>query len=751
MIKGKRILLKITQKYPFGLFLCVLIIDSLFCGTLTAGAKTFDWGSQIYLAETRFTMPTSHNPTDDINAGASVVTVTSSAELNAALNAATGGEAILLEDGNYGDLAVMNRQFSEFVTIRAAEGSGVTFRKIDVSGSSYLRFDGLKIEHPLADGEPDWTRAFEIRNGSNNIQVLNSEFFGSVDENPNNDGYGLSVRDGNSIIIEGNTFHDLVRGVIVSNSDNIIVNSNTAYHIRSDAFDFAQVSDVLVENNIGSKFIPTRPDHPDFIQFWNADSSSHGITIRGNILISPENIDGLGVQGIFMRATYVDGGEDLIFEDVTIENNIIYTAMHNGITLAGTSNATIDHNTVLSPPGDVIAKLGVLTTSGVVNKNVLVSNNVATVISVQVDGVQADNNTTAQWEDPSADEYIDKLFLNARAATQAGDFLPVPGSPIDFGSGLGAEQLLAAIEKPLVYIETSTGPNGIDSKTVTFTAAPYPGGGPVEGPDVEYRWTFADGTEATGQSVTHTFQSAGVQPVQVTVVSGGTSATIGKSIAVKNQLLVDLEFEDDLANQGGSGGALTWVGTKSYADGVDGTAASFASDGTNYIKASGARAELSGMDQLTLSFAFRAEAVGGTPLWLHTAYGIHFTSDGTIKFYVSTDNGFSPALAIMAPQVFDGDWHHLMASYDALTGTATLYMDGNAIGTKTGLSGPVGTSIYHDLTIGADSWGDGFDGQIDNLRIYNGIVPPDQEEQILKDLRGTTGDGEPPVNESTLR
>ena len=86
----------------------------------------------------------------------------------------------------------------------------------------------------------------------------------------------------------------------------------------------------------------------------------------------------------------------------------------------------------------------------------------------------------------------DGLFVWADGGQEPADFLPIPGSPVDFGNGLGAEDLLATIDKPLVYI-TGTRGVGLDAQDVTFIAVPYPGGGLVEGPDASYAWDFGDG------------------------------------------------------------------------------------------------------------------------------------------------------------------------------------------------------------------------------------------------------------------
>ena len=59
-------------------------------------------------------------------------------------------------------------------------------------------------------------------------------------------------------------------------------------------------------------------------------------------------------QSIFMRNEVVDqglAGANMYYQNVLIENNIIYNAHTHGITVGETIGLTIDHNTALTEPG----------------------------------------------------------------------------------------------------------------------------------------------------------------------------------------------------------------------------------------------------------------------------------------------------------------------------------------------------------------------------------------------------------------
>ena len=89
--------------------------------------------------------------------------------------------------------------------------------------------------------------------------------------------------------------------------------------------------------------------HPDFIQFQGDSSDA---VIRGNVfLLKEEPTPGYPVQGIFLK--------DGVYNDILIEDNIVYTNTANGIYIEsrpGGDNITIRENTVLSPPD--ITKFG---------------------------------------------------------------------------------------------------------------------------------------------------------------------------------------------------------------------------------------------------------------------------------------------------------------------------------------------------------------------------------------------------------
>ena len=278
-----------------------------------------------------------------------MVLVSNTAELIAALDAATAGTTIELAPGNYGNVVLDGYQFEGAVTIRSQDpDQPATFDTLLVKNSSHLTFDSIAVSHELADGEPDWSFAFRI-DKSDHISVINSEISGTADGNHTNDGQGLSVLDSSNILLEGNTFHDLKTGVSVGRSEYVEVRDNSFTDIRSDGIDVANVRHVVVDGNVFSSFHPAFElgDHPDMIQVWNDGSygDMFDIVISNNTLSKG---DGDDVQAIFVQGAIADADGNLPTSayDIVIDGNVIDSGAAQGIWVSHVDDARISNNTL---------------------------------------------------------------------------------------------------------------------------------------------------------------------------------------------------------------------------------------------------------------------------------------------------------------------------------------------------------------------------------------------------------------------
>jgi len=117
------------------------------------------------------------------------------------------------------------------------------------------------------------------------------------------------------------------------------------------------------------------------------------------------------------------------------------------------------------------------------------------------------------------------------------------------------------------------------------------------------------------------------------------------------------------------------------------------------------------------------------------AWGGH-GQDDKAWFYMSNDVGQG---LISTTSVNDGEWHHIVASYEA-GGQASLYVDGGSPEvSKTAVPIRETTGDFH---VGALNWfGDDpkglFDGYIDELQVYNHALSTEEVQFLFENPTGT--------------
>ncbi|XWN30994.1 MAG: Ig-like domain-containing protein [Devosia sp.] len=353
--------------------------------------------------------------------------VSTAAQLNEALASAQGGDEIVLAPGRYGSIEITNQNFGSYVTIRSEIASNpAQFDRIEIDNSSFIRIDSVKVAYPSNPSFNSAVGLVDIENGSDHITLINSEIRGPIDGNFDG-GRGVSVEQSTNVIVKGNFIHNIADGAVFLGASDIEIVENKVEDIRTDSFKFAGVQDVLIENNTGaSRYYGASGDHQDFIQF---SGSSSDVVIRGNVLLPAVDAT---VQGIFL--------DDGVYNNVLIEQNIIVNDLLRGIFVRQGSNVTVNNNTLISIPGsnlqeDGSSKASVIT----VPSGSSVFNNV-TSHNVNFASITG-SNIVMQHKDPNGVAYYDDLYVNATKGLgmTIEDLRPVAGSPVDFGSGKGAE------------------------------------------------------------------------------------------------------------------------------------------------------------------------------------------------------------------------------------------------------------------------------------------------------------------------
>jgi len=354
--------------------------------------------------------------------------VSDAAALDAALKSAQAGDVVELVQGNYGSVVVSGRNYTGYVTVRSENTDNkVLLTGLNVLNSSYIEFNSIVVARTANDtGYPI------IVDASSFIRIVGCEVRGPVDNNYSGPRYGLYIRNGcSNIRVEGCHIHNVLRGTFALGASNIEYVNNLLDYLGEDGIDYSSVDGLLIENNeFGGHFFQQVGGHMDFIQ--GSGGESNNIIIRGNVMICR---NAANVQGIFMK------GPD--FNNVVVEQNILYTGMGNGIRIYTGSNVVVRYNTVLHADGTLSA-------------NTVVANPGQKYGNVYTNATAAVGNLTIPFADDLNAEYAKYFATPLTTAMNENysvvNFLPKAGSETDspeMGAYVRIHELLGDTEPPI--------------------------------------------------------------------------------------------------------------------------------------------------------------------------------------------------------------------------------------------------------------------------------------------------------------
>jgi len=299
--------------------------------------------------------------------------VTSTAELTAALAKAGNGDVIKLASGDYDNLSLRNINIAGNVTITSANPSDpAVLTSLAMTNCSGITLSNLELSEEKAGAS--WN--FRITNSSN-ITLSGLDVHG-----PDNIGSGqesnvLMIRGSSGVSVNDCNFYNSMSGIDLLNNTGVSITDSSFHDIRMDGIRGGGNSNVLISSNTFTDFYPAAGDHPDAIQFWTSNTT----TAAGNITITDNLItrgDGDPIQGIFFR----DQVGGLSYYNVTVANNTVVGESYNGICLTGVISGSVSGNTVIAYD-DRQSWLTVINSSKLVY-----SNNTASTYSL-VDGASA--------------------------------------------------------------------------------------------------------------------------------------------------------------------------------------------------------------------------------------------------------------------------------------------------------------------------------------------------------------------------
>jgi len=377
--------------------------------------------------------------------------VSNSSELQQALEASSGGEIILLDDGDYGELDI-SQLFGSHVIISAKNQSQASFAKIKIDGDNkgFVHFDRI-----AANG-------FDIRNHAHHIKITRSRISSTV-----------YFRWANNIVLENNIID------VEGNFHAVVMNYVSQFTLRENFIGFAQ-EDLLritgdsdqgvIENNVLYDTLPQNQpvesnacayNHTDALQMFGANNiNPRDIVIRGNFFYDdPLNNDirpeactpgrpgtRLTMQGIFLSDPQGDG-----YQNILVEQNFMQVGSANTIYINGaTENVIVRNNTLLPWQSGGGGSFRIVEKAGVSNSGLTLYNNIAKdyrdETSALSNGMQIYDNYQYTINDSDSADFIGSIFAGGGAGRTWQDFLPVAGSAIDFSSDLGAAARLIELQ-----------------------------------------------------------------------------------------------------------------------------------------------------------------------------------------------------------------------------------------------------------------------------------------------------------------
>ncbi|HEX5378782.1 MAG TPA: right-handed parallel beta-helix repeat-containing protein [Phenylobacterium sp.] len=368
----------------------------------------------------------------------STVVVSSAAELQSALSSAQGGDVISLAAGNYGDVTI-SKNFSSDVTITSqGAGSPAVFHTLTLNSSSHLRLEGVDVNFTPTSSTYAWSPAVSF-SSSSDITFINSRVTGgpavtgvdqaaaSLDSTENvlglPTGYGILIGKSTGVTISGVEVSQVNKGIVIATSNFVTVANSDIHNTRTTPIVAGGGSHITIDSNHIHDVTPWHwgsGDHADFLAMWtNAGqaSASTDIRITNNLM---EQGQGTAVLGMWLQ------GGSVGFSGVTISGNTFLNGNFQGITLWDTSNASVDHNTLLQTSGDSKARPSILLSSGA--HNITVSDNITGAVNDQSGsaGTLANtfsNNVLVQkWSAAGAGYYSSDLIARI---DQLGDYSSV--------------------------------------------------------------------------------------------------------------------------------------------------------------------------------------------------------------------------------------------------------------------------------------------------------------------------------------
>ena len=630
------------------------------------------------------------------------ITVRTSTELEEAVErlAAGDGGVVVMEAGRY-HLNLRDPSYSQLdapVRMTSADPADpATFTKLALNGR-----ENVSIDHVVFDSTGTETtthhRDLDIA-GSEDISIRDSVFRGGATESLDGTagqvrGVNLAlIRDSSGIELSDNVMSGYYHGVAFKDSSDVVFAGNELTRFQGDGIRIAGVQDLLIEGNHLHSMLGSSQDinHSDMIQFWgtNIAQNTMRVTIRENVI---NTSDGPAYQMIFGRNEHHDRN-GWLFQDIVIEENLLYGAHHNTISIAETDGMIVRHNTVLwnrdthalLPGGEQGSSVnGWVRAPG--SGNAVIENNLATNIS---GGSGANGIVT--YGDATDAGHFSRHFVNLDAGGSAELRDLTLRSDSAWDGVLGARMTWSSHAVDGLTATASLGRVvGDRSAAVLDARFTRDAAGTVGADDARFTWLFEDGTRKEGLVVEHDFVTPGRHGYALEVrTTDGRTDRIERTVTVEDPDLLAIDMTDGRLRDTSDYGTSLAARGGAFEDG------GFRLDGSSRIDISRGAEHMFSLDSFAISMRFAPDAgTSGTLLELKSSMEASVTDDGRLVFEITTTTG-SFRVATEAGALSGTEPRDIGIIMDGAMGELRLVIDGEV----------AGTAAVSGLTRPLESWG----------------------------------------------
>lgn len=310
------------------------------------------------------------------------------------------GDRVILEGGDYGRLVIQNREMSEMTPVVVADDQQAIFENVEIKGSANWALTGFTVTS-AGLREPDEKYHVRIDKNSHHINIDGFTIYTVEDISDwSTDDWNEKALDGifseaEHADIRNNKIRNVNFGISTLGKHSVVARNEVKNFSGDGLRGLGDHS--LFEENVVKNCYQVNSNHSDGFQSWSTGADGRpgagvikDVTFRRNLILNFEDfyqpyvckLEGIGL---------FDG----VYEDWTIENNIIAVDNWHGISVFGARNVRIKNNTVMDidyfPPGPATITI-ISVSEGDPADASLVANNVANEIKIEGEGVERFGN-----------------------------------------------------------------------------------------------------------------------------------------------------------------------------------------------------------------------------------------------------------------------------------------------------------------------------------------------------------------------